>query len=363
MTVREICFYVLISTFTCLLFSRLMEEREKRLGSIFFTLTALIILIIIPGLRNNIGDTYVYVDIYNSLDNIKTFEDLMGNKDVGYTIYTIFLYQFSKNPQIMIFTTAFLTQIMYFLFFYKNKNLIELEIYIYIASGYFLVTMNGMRQCFAAGIIVIANKYIIKRNFKKYFFMIMLASFLHQSALIMIPLYFIANMEPWTKKTWVMIGLATLGTFLFFELLPILEKLLEGTQYEHYVQVFQDGTEEGANPIRVIVAMVPLILAYIQREKLKEHNYSKIFINMSVINLIFMIFSLQTWIFARFTIYFNLYNCVLLPWCVKIWENKKERQYLYIMLIVCYLIFFTREHGGEIIRTYYGISNFIWDIS
>lgn len=360
MTVRMFCLIILILTFFCGLLSRGMEKNEKKIQSMFFINIALIILIILPGLRSNIGDTYVYKAVYSKLGYIKSWNDIMNDKDRGYTVYTLLLYQITSNPQIMIFVNALLTQTLYFKFFYKYRSMIELQLYIYIASGYFFITMNGMRQCLAAGIILIGTKYLVDKRFVKYTFIIILASFFHQSALIMIPIYFIANMEPWSKNTIIIIVLTSLGTLMFFELLPLLEKILQGTQYENYIQIFEDGIEQGANPIRIIVALIPLILSYIRKDELREWKESEIFINMSMVNLVFMIFSLNTWIFARFTIYFNLYNFVLLPYIIKTWNNRKERQLLYVFLIICYLIFFFREHGLEIIKTNYSIQRFLY---
>lgn len=360
--VRILFLIVLFIVFISLLIQRLMEKNKKKIVSIFFLLIGSIVVIAVASLRNNIGDTYVYVNSYSNLINIKSIQDLMQEKDIGFKIFTLMLYQISSNPQFMIFTTAFITQLNYLKFFYRYRSLIELEVFIYIASGYYLVTMNGIRQAFAAAILVCATKYMIDREFWKYFLVIILASFFHQSALIMIPVYFIVNMEPWKKNTFIIIGIAMIGFLFFFTFLPILFKFLEHTQYAHYFEIIKEGTEQGANPLRLLVAIVPLVLSYIKRESLKQWDGNKVFVNISIINFIFMLFSLHTWIFARFAMYFNLYNCVLLPNIIKRWENRKEKNLLYAFLILCYFIFFLREHGGIIYGTNYGIQELFYSV-
>ena len=62
-----------------------------------------------------------------------------------------------------------------------------------------------------------------------------------------------------------------------------------------------------------------------------------------------MAFSLYNWIFARFSIYFQLYNFILLPYIIKeCFSNRKERDLIYVMFLICYFIFFYREQviGG-----------------
>ncbi len=307
----DIMIYTLISTFIFSFFSRGIEEQNKKLASRYFLVITLSILVVVPAFRTNIGDTYVYKQSFESMGS-KTFLDIFNDfADVGYYIFTFYLYKISSNPQIMIFTTALITQVCYFKFFYKYRSYLELEIFMYIASGYFFVTMNGIRQSLAAGILVLATKYLIERDLKKYLFLVIFASLFHQSALIMILIYFLIESKPFSKTTFIMIAGSVIGVMLFNELMPLLFKLLQGSNYEHYEQVFKDGTEQGANILRVFVAIVPVILAYLKKEDLVKYENINFFINMSIINLIFMIFSLKTWIFARFTIYFNLYYLIL----------------------------------------------------
>ncbi|MGG7078777.1 EpsG family protein [Clostridium sardiniense] len=343
----------LISTYILALLSRLMEGRKKYIQSKYFLVILAIVLILIAGLRTNIGDTGTYIRSYIDFEG-KTLSEALENKgDWGFYLFTYYIYQISSNPQVMIFINALITQILYLRFFLRYKSLLELEVFMYISSGYYFVTMNGIRQSLAAGIIMIGTKYIISGNFKKFFIIIVAASIFHQSALIMIPIYFISRMKPWSKKIFIMIGIAVVGTILFYELLPILERILQGTNYEHYIKVFQEGTEQGANILRVLVAAVPLVLAYIRRKDLEDSSFNRVFINMSVINFVFMLFSLQTWIFARFTMYFNMFNFILLPSVISSWKSNKEKRLLYILFIICYLLFFMKEQmTAERIRFY-----------
>ena len=64
---------------------------------------------------------------------------------------------------------------------------------------------------------------------------------------------------------------------------------------------------------------------------------------MALINLIFVAFGMFNWIFNRFTIYFQLYNIILMPYIIKKCFKGKERVLLYFGFILCYFIFFYRE--------------------
>lgn len=335
--------FALLGGYCLLLFGNIYSERKQQIRAMYFIGISFIIIALIAGLRRNIGDTYVYIQGYEQFAGLSFEKAMEGKGDIGFYILTYILYQINSDPQFMILIVALLTQLMNFKFFLQYRSYLELELYVYIASGFYFVSMNGMRQSLAAGVVILSTKYIVNGNFKKFLLMTLLAAALHQSAIIMLPIYFICRCKAWSKKVFLLMFFALIGTGLFYELLPILERVVEGTNYAHYIKVFMEGTEEGANILRVAVSCIPCILAYMIRDSLEDNMFNRVFINMSVINLIFMIFSIQTWIFARFSIYFNLYNCILLGYLIKKWPSEKERKYLYGGLIICYLIFFVHE--------------------
>ena len=113
----SIMIYTLISTFMFSFFSRQFEENNKRISSKYFLLLTLLILIIVPAFRTNIGDTYVYKSSFVSIGDKNLIDVLKGVGDFGYYIFTFYLAKISSNPQIMIFTTALITQLCYFSFF------------------------------------------------------------------------------------------------------------------------------------------------------------------------------------------------------------------------------------------------------
>ena len=343
----DVFYTTLLITFVFSIGSRLFGKKNKYI-EYTMAFIAILMMILVAGLRANIGDTYVYVDHYKQLANFTTLSQV--EKDKGYTLFTLFLYQVSTDPQFMIFITALITQLCNLWTMFKYRNLFELQTYMYIASGLYLVTMNGIRQSMTAAILFACTYLIIEGKFKMYLLVVLLISTIHGSALIMIPVYFIVRNEAWTKVTFKIIGISTVCFLFFAQFMPIMFKLLENTQYAVYEDVFASGQEGGASIIRFIVNSVPVILAYVYREHIKEKwPQSNIFINISILNLIVMAFSLYNWIFARFSIYFQLYNFILLPYIIKeCFSNRKERDLIYVMFLICYFIFFYREQviGG-----------------
>ncbi|PFP95346.1 capsular biosynthesis protein [Bacillus cereus] len=295
-------------------------------------------LVLVSGFRNNIGDTYFYMHAFKVTDF--NWGYIQSSKDVGFSIFQMILKVYTDDPQVLIFITALITNILIVAVLYKYSRMIELSLYVYIASGMYLVSMNGLRQYLAAAIIFTATKYILDGNWKKYFLIVLFASTFHQSTLVLIPIYFLVRRKAWSTITFILLFIAVLIVIGFNQFAEVFFATIGDTQYGHYKD-FQEG---GANILRVVVEATPLILAFIGRHKLREiFPKSDYIVNMTLLGLVFMIISTQNWIFARFSIYFSLYHLILISWVVKLF-TEKDQKFIYYSILLCYFIYFVYEH-------------------
>lgn len=304
----------------------------------FLILMASLSLILVSGLRNNIGDTYFYIHAYNVSEF--NWEYIQNNKDIGFNIFQMILKGYTDDAQAMIFITALITNLLIVFTLYKYSRLIEISLYVYITSGMYLVSMNGIRQYLAAAIVFAATKYIFDGNWKMYVLIVLFASTFHQSALVLIPIYFLVRRKSWSAMTCILIILAVIIVIGFNQFSTLFFAAIEDTQYGEYKN-FHEG---GANILRVVVDSIPLILAYRGREKLREiFPKSDYIVNMALLGSVFMLISTQNWIFARFSIYFGLYQLILISWVIKLF-TEKDRKIIYYLILVFYFIYFMYEH-------------------
>lgn len=311
-------------------------------------LVAALSLGLVAGLRNNIGDTFSYMHSYRT--GTFSWATIDYSKDFGFNILQLLLKQISGDPQLLIFVTGMLTTGLIVWVLYRYSRMYELSLYLYITSGMFTTSMNGIRQFLAAAIIFAGTKYVLNGDWKRFFLLVLLASTVHRSALIMLPIYFMVRRPSWTKQTFLFIGGAVLIVLGFNQFMGTLFTVLSDTQYGHY-STFSEG---GASFIRVIVAAWPLVLAFYGREKLKSLS-PKLdpVINLSLINALFMLIATQNWIFARFSIYFGLYQLLLIPWIIQVFREK-DRKLIYYLLLIFYLLYFLYECLVSFGGFYYG---------
>lgn len=334
----QVFYVLLVSSFLLAAMTQFMDNRHKYIKYIYVLIIACL-FIIVASVRTGMGDTYFYKHSYDLLvQNPVLPED---GRDIGFVIFQLVLITISTDPQFLVFVTSLITNLCNIIGLYQYHNFFELQIYMFITSGYFLTTMNGIRQAMVAAILFAATPLIVKNKKWLYFLLILLLFNIHESALVMIPVYFIVREKPWSKKIWMMIAALGIGFILYDVLEPILFELLGETNYGHYSE-FDEG---GSSFIRAFIGALPIIGAYLFRDKLeKDWPESRIFVNMSLINTIILCFSMYNWIFARLSYYFLPYTFVLLPYLIMKWPNVKEKRILYYGFIICYFIFMYYEH-------------------
>ncbi len=302
-----------------------------------YLLGVILSLVVIAGFRSNIGDTVAY--IYSFENKSYTLSGVLNSNDVGFNLLQLLIQIYTDDAQVLIFITSLITNTLIILILSRYSRILEISTYVYITGGLFLVSMNGIRQVLAAAIIFTATKFLINGNWVAYFFIVGIASTFHQSALILLPIFFLVRYKAWSRATIILLFFSAVIVIGYNQFSTILFSAIENTQYGHYSN-FNEG---GANIVRVVVYAAPIFLAYLGRDKLRIIFPSNDYIvNMALVGLLFMIISTQNWIFARFSIYFNLYQLIIVSWVVKLFREKEQR-FVYYSLIICYFIYYFYE--------------------
>lgn len=313
----------------------------------FFSFMSVAILVLVAGLRSGIGDTPTYIQGYKTdapstiAGSIKLL--FSGKKDAGFYFYQGILKSIVNNPNVFIFVTSLITIVLIFITYYKYSQLLELSVFLFITTGCYLVTMNGIRQYLASAILFFCFPLIHERKWYIYIPIVLICSTIHKSALVFIILYFIVDQPAWGHTTkWILfIGIALFVTYPVSG--PMIAKLLGETQYGEYKNVLV-STGAGANMIRVLVMAVPIVLSYLGRDFLKgRERYYNIIVNYSVINLIFILLATKFWIYARFNMYFSVYMIILITWCVRYMFDERNTKFMYLMCLGLYFVYYYYE--------------------
>lgn len=306
---------------------------KNKLYEKYFIFIALGSLIFTSGFRYKVGTDYMAY--YKGYIVSKT-ESIFEAKDVGFALLNKILNYVSSNPQMIFFVTSIIINVCVVIFLYKNSNKFSLSIYFYITTFTYYSSMNGVRQFVATAIIALAYNHIAERRFFKYLLYVLIASTIHSSALIMIPIYFLVNQNVISIKN-IYVILGSVITFIFFT--PVFTWVVNNferySEYKDYL--FNEG--QGVNILRILVLLVPVIvmIIYIKRAKIIYGREIEIIINLCLIGSLFMIIAYKHMFIARFCIYFEFYYLLLLPRLCNMFDKKSNRIITSVVMVMYFL--------------------------
>jgi transmembrane protein EpsG len=323
--------------------------KEEYRYSWIFALIVFAPIVWMAGHRGWFADTTAYIMGYlstpQSLTGIAAYLASV-KKDKGFYVLSLLLKCIFGSDYVSYLTALAVFQgISIVVFYRKYSTHYVLSIFLFIASTDYISWMfNGLRQFMAVTIILFAVPFMLEKKYVQAILIILLASTMHQSALIMIPFVFIAQGEVWNKKTVAFIALALLAVVYVDSFTDILEDTLSTTQYSTVVSDYTLGGDDGTNPLRVALYSVPAILALVGRQRIIEEdnkiiNFSA---NMSIISMGLYIVSMVTSgiYIGRLPIYCSLFGYILLPWELDNLFMENSKQITKIAAIVAYLVFY-----------------------
>lgn len=234
--------------------------------------TALILIapyIVWAGFRSNaFGDTGSYQKAFreyaSSFGEIGNYL-LSVTKDKGfYLLMALEKSIFGDSCRLFFVLLAAFQLLIIVWMFRKYSEDYWFSIFLFIAStDYISWTFNGIRQFTAVVIAYAATPFILKKKYIPSILLILLASTMHQSVLLMIPIIFIIQGKAWNKKT-VLCILACLAALLFVDQFTnVMDSMLAETQYRNVVSDYKSWNDDGTNPLRVLVYSIPMILSLI----------------------------------------------------------------------------------------------------
>lgn len=326
----------------------ILGRKEYRVSK-GFAIFAIAPVIWMATFRSWVGDTEAYRRSFLALPD--TLYGLFTHlptvsKDAGFTFFSGLIKCVINNNDILYFFILAAIQGLILVYVYRKYSIdYVFSVFLFIASTDYIAWMfNGLRQFMAVIIMFAATTLMLEKKWGKVLVIILMASTMHQSALLMIPILLIAQGRAWNKKS-IAFLVATLVAVAFVDQFTnILDYIMQETQYANMVSDWTEWGDDGTNSIRVLVYAVPTILSVIGYKQIRQANDPVINFctNMSIVSTGLYIVSMFTsGIFiGRLPIYASLYNYILLPWEIKNIFTKQSAKLVYAVAIVAYILFY-----------------------
>lgn len=326
--------------------------KDERRWNLWLAFLIFLPIFLLASMGTPRSDTVLYITTFQNLPS--TWEGMLSKiaeekSGQGFTVFSWLVKQiFDNNVTVYRLLLAAVHSIPLILVFRKYSENYLLSVYLFVASACHIGwMMNGLRQFAAVTIIFAATPLLIHKKYISLIVIILLASTVHVSALIMLPVVFIAQGKAWNKKTIFYIIVALIAMYMFDTYTGLMDFLLEGTEYEGVVGQWQALGDDGTNPIRVLVNAVPMLLAFLGRRHVQQENdlVLNTCVNMSVITTGLYLISMVTSgiMIGRLPIYTSLYNFILLPNLIPKMFTKESVKIINLLMIGFYLIYYLFE--------------------
>lgn len=326
-----------------------MDNRNTRY-KLFVFLTALI-LILVAGLRYRVGTDYMNYAL--GYENIKrtVWASIKAFDEPGYKIVTILASKIYDDYAVMFFTLSLFTIGINIKVIAKYSDDFFFAIMLYVLIGAWHGSFNAVRQYAAGAILFAGHRYIFERKFWKFLLVVFVAFLFHRTAIVFLPIYFLARDSINTKS----IVLILISTVV----------MTYGMDYVFQIMSYFKGTDQTAyaymttavNPFRILVAFAPVFLVFFVPNDFRNNPENAFYFNMLIINAAFMLVTSSSAYLARVGIYTDIYATIAFPKLIKAF-NRKSQVILILLILVLYSYFWIHE-----ISVRESLSTFRWIFS
>ncbi len=333
--------YILIIFMTLLLGAIIKPNINKKNKKIYLSIIFGIITIVAAIRSMNVGiDTEQFCNAFKDISLMSLKSAFETRYESGFVLLCKVIACISTEQQMLIIITSLFIFPTIAYFIYKNSKDVVLSSLLYVLLNTYAMHMNIMRQAIAIAIIIWGFElFFKKKNNIKFIISIVLASFFHQTALIMIFLIFFKN-KRYSSKMYIITTI--IGIIAFALAGPIWN--LAVSLFPSYAGYINKGEYVSpsylAGSISAIVAWLVLSMGifFERKSKEKEENYHFLAYMMSIIFIIDMLV-IKINLFVRLASYFSIFTLIWLPNTLRNNKDLKEKYLMYFLVVICFLLY------------------------
>ena len=216
---------------------------------------------------------------------------------------------------------------------YDQSDWFVYSIFLFMTAGYYFGSLNNVRYYLALAAAMFSMKYVLQKDYIKFFAVIGAAALFHKSVLIVIPLYLLATVN------WNWIGHFIISVFcasLIF--LPGLYRKIIFFFYPFYEGSMFDTGETSL--INIAKAAAIFIFALIYRKKIADDRKLKFGFYLNLFALLLYVFCSFIPEISRIGFYMNVSNVFFIPALLKKIENKKVRTIWIVLISLAFILQF-----------------------
>ena len=323
------------------------EKVIKKEKFVFFTV---MLLSLVSGLRGiDVGeDTQFFYNMFNHISQVSWKEIFTSGTSVvyntlygvdfavetGYAILNKTISMFTSNPQWLIVTCAFITNILIGRFILKTSDNVFMAIYIYTCESMYMHSFSLIRQFVAIAIAIQAYELIKQKKYINGLIVILLACSFHTSAIVMLGLFPLMMPKNHVKSIKYVFVVAIISLFST----TFMKNIINSISYlDKYSEYFEKNIWEGSVHAQALLwlseIIICVIICFIYRNDLSTKKNCYIAVAGTLIYLAFEVIGLRISAFQRIAIYYNIFIVFLFPYFASKFKTRSR-------MILCIGIYF-----------------------
>lgn len=327
---------------------QVMGKREYRWGMVPALILAAPYVVWAMN-RSNFGDTEVYrksfLEAPAALLQIPAYLS-EHTKDRGFSVLMILIKSVIGNHNKIFFLLIAAFQIFCIVWFFRRySDDFLLSIFMFVVStDYLSWCFNGIRQFTAVCIVLLGFDFVFRKKYIPAICIILLASTIHGSALLMLPIIFIIQGKAWNKRTLLMLIGVVVAIMFMDRFTLVLDTMLAETQYSDLITNEIWTTDDGTNILRVLFYSIPAFLALLGKKYIdnEQNSVMHICIGCAICTaFLYFLSAFSSGIYmGRLPIFTTLQGYAAVPWIIERTFNAKSARIIKMGLVVGFLAFF-----------------------
>lgn len=297
---------------------------------------------------------YVYdnpLSLSSFVANYWNAESAIKSMDIGYVFVSSFFSQYIFTDANLFFLTVSLITVILFASSLKRNHIqngMFLILFIFLTRLYFQYNFIMMRQAISMVIVWWALPFVVQKKFLKFLFFCVLGGLFHFTAFLFVIAYFLPKINLSNRSI-----LYTILIFLILAIsgvtdrifLFIIERVVVyvGLSEKAAAYIGSEVYRSGINPLNFLEMAPFLYFALKYRNVMCETPGGKLFFNMTVFYVLFMILTMNFLFLARFSSYYMYAFFFVVSTMferIKIYGNRVIYGYAFVIYFFIYGIRF-----------------------
>ncbi len=280
-------------------YGELIKVRNKMSLVLFFTL-----LFVLLSLRDiSVGkDLATYKEIFErcAVTPFKYLSEMQW--EIGYTVYNKLISIVSKDYRIFLVITAAVVLYPIYKLFSREKRYSYLLIVLFMNMPCFLMIFSGLRQAVAISIGILAYMAIEKKRYVLSVILILLATYFHVSAFVLLLLYPAFFIKIRSKHLFYIVPIMFLVYIFRIPALTIILRFMPS----HYIEFYGDVQQTGAIGM-MLLFLILFVFSFVILDETSMSKKDYFMRNVLLIATIFQFFVPIHGLVQRASYYFLIF--------------------------------------------------------